>query len=353
MIGYYIHHVGRGHLRRAQAIAEHLAAPVTGLSSLPRPAAWRGGWVQLALDHGAARPDGAATPDGAPHDPQAGGGLHWAPLGHVGLRGRMAAISAWIEHARPRLVVVDVSVEVALLARLHGVRVASVVQPGERGDPAHKLGHQVSTVLLAAWPQGAAGMASGLDPWTEARIEAVGAVSAQPISTRPSWAQAASSSSAPSATAHGRPRVLVLAGAGGSGFAESDLARAQSQTAGWRWDVIGGARGRWVHDVATLLRAATVVVAHAGQGALADVSAARTPAIVIPQARPHAEQLHTARHLERSGRYPAVVRWDFPHAGWQELLDRAASLDGGAWSLWNDGGGAARAAAAIASAVQQ
>ena len=50
MIGYYIHHQGRGHLNRAMAIAAALDQPVTGLSSQPRPAAWVGDWVELARD---------------------------------------------------------------------------------------------------------------------------------------------------------------------------------------------------------------------------------------------------------------------------------------------------------------
>ena len=44
MIGYYIHHVGRGHLQQAQCIAAQLAGDVTGLSSLPEPDGWPGRW---------------------------------------------------------------------------------------------------------------------------------------------------------------------------------------------------------------------------------------------------------------------------------------------------------------------
>ena len=46
MIGYYVHHQGRGHLSRLQAVAAHLHTPVVGLSSLPKPAGWHGEWVQ-------------------------------------------------------------------------------------------------------------------------------------------------------------------------------------------------------------------------------------------------------------------------------------------------------------------
>lgn len=39
MIGYYVHHHGSGHLRRAQAVAAVWGHEITGLSTLPRPLA--------------------------------------------------------------------------------------------------------------------------------------------------------------------------------------------------------------------------------------------------------------------------------------------------------------------------
>ena len=37
VIGWYIHHHGRGHLARAEAVRAHLDEPVVALSSLPEP----------------------------------------------------------------------------------------------------------------------------------------------------------------------------------------------------------------------------------------------------------------------------------------------------------------------------
>jgi hypothetical protein len=108
VIGWYIHHVGLGHLHRAQAVRQQLGRAVTGLSSLPRPSDWEGPWICLPRD------------DETEYDPTAGGHLHWAPVHDDGLRNRMAIMSSWIQRCRPELIVSDVSVEVALLARLHG-----------------------------------------------------------------------------------------------------------------------------------------------------------------------------------------------------------------------------------------
>ncbi|WP_291038284.1 glycosyltransferase [Herbiconiux sp.] len=332
MIGYYVHHQGRGHSSRAVAIAARLGRDVTGLSSSPRPDGWPGEWIVLPRDDGPAADLGSG---GVASDaPDAGGALHWAPLRHEGFRQRSANISEWIERTRPAAMVVDVSVEVALLARLHGVPVVSVVLPGERSDGPHRLGFGVSSALVAAWPPAATGMVSGLSASDAGRVEAVGAISRRPPST-----------SALGSSATGR-RVLVLGGAGGGGADEQALQRARAETPDWHWDVVGGTSGRWVEDPWPLIVAADVVVAHAGQNAIAEIAAARRPAVIVPEDRPHDEQRTTAAVLQRP-EWPAVVLERLPSSGWRALLEQAAAQDGELWQGWNDGLGAERAAAAI------
>ena len=320
MIGYYIHHHGRGHLSRATAIARVLGEPVTGLSSLPRPEDWPGTWLHLPLDH--------ALP---PRDADAGGRLHWVPLGSDGLRGRMAAISGWIETHRPRVVVVDVSVEVCLLVRLHGVPVVAFALPGHRDDPAHELGFDLATTILGAWPpEASAEMATGLPTRTAARVIPVGGISRF----------------APDDTAVprvGGQRVLVLSGAGGEDFSAETIERARRETPEWTWTHLGGSPATWISDPWPDLRTADVVVTHAGEAAVAEVAAARRPAVIIPQGRPYGEQHATGDALQ-SGRWPVVVLPTVPEARWDALLDRTRQLDGATWSVWNDGTGAARAA---------
>ncbi|MCC4908051.1 glycosyltransferase [Microbacterium sp. cx-59] len=375
-VGYYIHHHGRGHLHRASAIAAALGGPVTGLSSLPRPAAWNGDWVDLPLDvpegaaggaAGGAAPGGrggavrvppgpvGVAPGGLPGglagavreasalrreeprpvDPTANGRLHWVPLGVDGLRERAAVISAWIARAHPRVIVSDVSVEVALLARLHGVPVVTVALPGIRDDPAHALGFDISAAIIAAWPDEAEGMVTGLSDAAAARLHPVGAISRYPFG--------AGAGAPPAGT---RRRALVLAGAGGDGFTPDAVAAARAATPGWEITHLGGSSGAWVADPRDAVRASDVVITHAGQNAIADVAAARRPAIVVPQARPHDEQAATGRVLA-AGDWPAIVVPRLPDGGWGDLLDAAHRLDGSVWRAWNDGGGAARAAEII------
>lgn len=322
-IGWYVHHHGRGHLHRATTVAQALGVPVTGLSSLPRPDGWEGDWVHLAPD----------DPPATGGDPTARGRLHWVPRHHRGLSRRMAQVSAWLDAARPRAVVVDVSVEVTLLTRLHGVPVIGVVLPGRRDDPAHRLGLEVSDLLVGAWPDELTpALLPGLPSAIRSRVRGVGALSRHPV-------------------CEGGPvgrTVTFLGGAGGHDLdpnaLEDLLERAGASTPGWTWRVAGP--GRWHEDVAGLLRGSCVVVTHAGQNALAEVAAARRPAVVVPQMRPHREQYTTAAALA-DGCWPVTVLPSLPDTGWPDLLERTARRDGSTWARWCDGRAADRFAELI------
>ena len=323
MIGWYVHGQGRGHLQRLECIAAHLRTPVTGLSSLPRPDGFTGGWVQLA--------DDAPAPDAA--DVTAGGTLHWAPRHHDGLRDRMAAIAAWVAEARPCLVVVDVSVEVAVLVRAMGVPVVVAAMRGDRLDRAHRTAYDLAEALLAPWP------VSLPEAWPQEWLDKtwhVGALS-----------RADGREPVPAA---GRRRVALLWGTGGSGVSTADVEAAAAATPGWTWDTAGLPGAPWVSDPWAHLQAADVVVMHGGQNALAEVAAARRPAVVVPQARPHGEQEASGRALALGGLALVEPSWPTPER-WPELLERAARSDPSRWEQWSDGRGASRAAAHLDDAA--
>ncbi|MEV0355030.1 glycosyltransferase [Nocardia sp. NPDC050697] len=314
MIGYYVHHHGAGHLHRARAIAAELTEPVTVLTSLPDPGPGFAGTVPLPRD------DEGADPTGT----DAGGALHWVPRGDRGLADRMAAIAAWIAAARPAALVVDVSVEVALLARLHGVPVVTMVLPGERVDDPHRLVHRIADRVIAAWPR-----ELNDPPYLRGRdVRFVGGIS-----------RFAGRARDPDPLA---PDVLVLAGAGGADFGAKDVAELAGRQANWRY--LGP--GAWVDDPWPLLCGAGVVITHCGQGAVADIAAAGARAVLIPAARPFGEQHATAAALDAAGLAVVAEHWPAP-GEWPELLGRAAELDPDRWSAWRTTGAAARAAAVI------
>lgn len=314
LVGFYIHHVGHGHLHRAAGLAHAVTeagCDLAGLSSLPRPEDWPGEWIQLERDD---------QPVPTDTDPTANGRLHWVPRQHPGLRSRMASISAWIARTAPSVMVVDVSVEVTLLARLHGVPVISVVLPGRRDDPAHLGGFDAADEVVGFWPGPAEAFLPGLPSRLQERVRPMGAIARFPVNEEP---------------ATDNRRVVMLLGSGGHSITESMLRVAQQQTPDWSWTVLSVQRG-WSDDPWSHVLASCVVITHAGEGALAEVAAARRPAVVLPQQRPYDEQQVTAAAL-RAGDWPVTVLEEWPSSGWSSILDRTASLDGRCWEDWCDG----------------
>ena len=147
VIGYYVHHVGAGTCTgRRPSRAAPAASRSPASRSLPRPDGWPGpgcSWPATTTPAPAVDADGRAA------------SCTGRPLGDPGLRSRMARPSR-VDGRPPRreLVVVDVSVEVALLARLHGVPVVVGGAARRRDDPPHLLGFGVADALVAAWPRG-------------------------------------------------------------------------------------------------------------------------------------------------------------------------------------------------------
>ena len=319
MIGWYVHGQGHGHVQRLQCMAAHLRTPTTVLSSMTRPVGFGGRWLQLPDDQ----------PTGPDRDVTAGGTLHWAPRHHAGLRQRMTSIASWVAVERPALVVVDVSVEVAVLVRSLGVPVIVVAMRGERTDRAHATAYDLADALLAPWP------AEIPEPWPTSWLDKtwhVGALSR--LDGRRAVA------------APGQRRVAVLWGRGGSDVSVADVHAASTASPGWTWHPAGLPGADWIQDPWPLLQAADVVVTHAGQNTLAEVAAARRPAIVVPQSRPHQEQRANADALCRAGLALVCDTWPSPQQ-WPSLLRRAAASDPSRWKHWSDGLGARRAAALI------
>jgi UDP-N-acetylglucosamine:LPS N-acetylglucosamine transferase len=113
---------------------------------------------------------------------------------------------------------------------------------------------------------------------------------------------------------------------------------------------LGG--GAWTADPWPDICAADVVITHAGQTCVADVAAARRPAIVIPQSRPFNEQYTTAQTLHRHGLALATSGWPDAHA-WRSLIGQAYDSDASRWQRWHTAGAAARAADAIETAASR
>lgn len=336
MIGYYVHHHGSGHRHRFAAVRTALPELVGLGSGAPPSDLPSRQWVALA--HDVSQP--------TPIDPTACGALHWAPLREPGLQVRTAELAAWTREATPAALVVDVSVEIALTARLLSVPTVVVAQHGLRNDDAHRLGYRTAGVVAALWPAGAA-------PDPPGEVVHVG-----PISRFDGWSVPLETGR--SAASDGPPTALLLCGRGGLDFTTDDVRQAVAATAGaWRWIVVGMAAPggsadddlagvHWRPQLAAAeiwraLHAADVVVAPASNNCVAETAAARRPLIALPQDRPFGEQHAHAAILAERELATVAEQWPAPDR-WPALLETAATSRAD-WAGYHDGRGAQRLAA--------
>jgi UDP-N-acetylglucosamine--N-acetylmuramyl-(pentapeptide) pyrophosphoryl-undecaprenol N-acetylglucosamine transferase len=253
----------------------------------------------------------------------------------------MGALAAVIAAHGCTTAVVDVSVEVTVMARLHGLRVVSVRQSGARHDAAHAVGFASAD---AVWvPQHRA--LEPVDVPTDGRWRFTGAFSRldddepRPPTNRRTAAR----------------RATLLVGAGGTSF-DDQRWRTASAPAGWEV-VIAGTAHQWrtcgvasvgrVDDVGPLLASSDVVVASAGWGAVADATAVGARLAVVAEDRPFDEQATRVRALAAAGLAVDAGRWPGPDelAG---VLAAAQRLDPARWSEFYDRRGAQRAADLVA-----
>lgn len=317
MIGFYVHHHGAGHRTRAVEIARRLGGPVVGFGSMPAPGGWPGEWCELPSDL-----------DPAPVDPTAGGVLHWAPLRHDGHRRRLGAIARALADGLDALVV-DTSAEVALLGRLFGTPVVLGAMPGDRSDRPHRAAYDAATAIVAPWPRPATS-ADWPAAWI-AKATFTGGISRFDDRLRSDDLE------------RGRD-VLVLTGGGGSTLDAARVDHWRAATPDRRWIVRSPERPS--PDLWRDLAEVAVVVAHAGQNVVAELAAARAPAVVVAEPRPHGEQAATVAALRALDCCEALDRWPDADAC-VAAIGRAERRGGDGWVRWSTGGGAHDAAEAI------
>lgn len=224
-----------------------------------------------------------------------------------------------------------------MFLRLLAIPVIVMALPGQRTDPPHKLVHQLADHILAAWPQDFS-PAAWLRPHVH-KTSFVGGISRYDGRTRGNCY-----STKGSAATDENMRILVLGGGGGT-FGEQDIRSAQ-RVPNTTWHALGESAGTWTNDPWEAICGADVVVSHAGQSSVADIAAARRPAVVVPQERPFDEQHATARMLETRGMAIVLPQWPAA-ASWPAVLQCAQAIDTSGWAQWQTEGAAARAAAVI------
>ena len=361
-IGWYVHHHGRGHLHRFEAVRAALAgrAEIVAMSEIPID-----GGLLLSSDVPSAPtpPSRCGGPDGGVElrggaDPTAGGFLHWAPVGSASSSVRLAEMVDFLARVRPDGVVVDVSVETLLTCRLAGVPTIAVRQHGDRTDPAHRLGYATARRLLAPFP---VELDDSCDPELVARTAHVGFV--RPATSGPTTPDSTTPDSiAPGPTAPGtgdgaghRPAsvdvgpddVVVLWGRGGGHLPGAAIDAVTEAISGrvfcagvdvWADDDAPRSERvvelGWVAEPDSLMVRRPVVIASSGNNVVASVAATRCPFVAVPQDRPFGEQRALAAALVASG--VAALRPDSDEPGaWADSIATARARRD-RWSVFAD-----------------
>ena len=148
---FYIHHHGSGHLMRALAIASQLKdSQVTFLGS----GLTRFRDIIPENIHCINLPDDVAGPQDIFASRKQLDFLHYVPMNVEKVAARAAAISSALHALFPSILVVDVSVEVTLLATLCGTPTVVIRQNGDRDDQAHLLAYECAQLLVAPSAEG-------------------------------------------------------------------------------------------------------------------------------------------------------------------------------------------------------
>lgn len=286
--------------------------------------------------------------------------LHYAPLAVDGLRERMALLAQWMRDHWPCLLVVDVSVEVALLARLLGVPTVYIRQHGQRDDLAHLQAYACASALLAPWPafMESFDQDSPAQPANGRAAERAGIVQRTQYS---GWLSRYPQGRGATAQRH---RVLVIIGQGGTGIGTQQLHAMARACPQYRFRVMGLAPGGsadhhppgpgnlldlgHVPEPFDELCLAEIVIGSAGDGVVGEVASLGCRYVAIAESRPFDEQSQQAHRLNTLGL--AIGRQGWPDAeDWPQLLDQARALDP---TRWLRGGPQAQSAAQAARIIE-
>lgn len=320
---FYVHHHGSGHLMRALAIANVFnSAKVTFIgSNLSRFIDIIPSWIRLVhlpLD----------TPENVEDTADYGklSFLHYAPLHVRGLRERNAMITAFFAENPNVLCIVDVSVEVTLLARLCGVPTVVIRQHGERNDLAHRLAYESAQLLIAPYPSSMADD-QGHAIFTHKTFFSGG------------FSRYSGTSLPDKQTDH--HAIAVFIGRGGTALDFTFLSfLRRSLPLDYRIHVLGiidiscQIENCFIHgdlpNPADIIRGCDIVIGNAGHNIVMEMADLRKRFVCIPAERPFREQQVKALQLKKLG-VIVVPEADIYSTNWQLIMERAAEIDTKVW----------------------
>ncbi|NIJ51010.1 UDP-N-acetylglucosamine--N-acetylmuramyl-(pentapeptide) pyrophosphoryl-undecaprenol N-acetylglucosamine transferase [Dyadobacter arcticus] len=324
---FYIHHHGSGHFMRALAIARRLSnAQVTFLgSNLKRfqsllPAHIN--CVHLPMDV-PIESDTFATSQKLDF-------LHYAPLNVWGLLERSEMIVKTLKASFPIMLIVDVSVEVTMLATLVGVPTIVIRQNGNRDDVAHLNAYQSAQMLLAPCPQILVDQSAA--DWVERKTFYSGGFcrydDRENLAIPPE-----------------KGKIGIIIGAGGTSI-DCELVKAiarQCQPSSFHligeMSIHGSAKFEESNiiyhgamgDPAGLLADCEVVIGNAGHNTVMEMAALNKRFICITEERPFHEQVRKGALLQANNMAIVLDHHNLDLVDWPALIQKAQNLSENGW----------------------
>lgn len=301
-IGYYVHHIGDGHRQRAIAIAKNYPKFFTLIGTNLKNRVENLNYLNLLNDICEKNKSINSHLEST----------HYTPYNEYSITHRMRLIADWIDDNKPALIVSDVSVEVAMLARLFATPTIYVRLHGDRSDTAHMDAFLAAEALLCPFAE-------------ELELQQT----AEWVKEK-SYYFANLTSSINSNNIMEENNILVLLGAGGNEFTYKHLLLLASELPLWNINVLGTIDKPhcnksltnlhllgWKNNYISYIQKASVIIGSAGDGVVSNILNFKKPYICVPQKRPFNEQLEKAKMLSNLG---IDVISDLNFVDWKKLI---------------------------------
>ena len=322
-IAFYVHHHGSGHFMRSLAIAKALNHDKiiflgSDLNRFKNILPDNIQILDLPMD----------TPLSTDSKFEMGSGVdcfHYAPLQVLGISERTSTITKLFVDSRPLLLIVDVSVEVALLARLCGIPTIIIRQHGKRTDLPHKLAYQSAELLIAPF---------GKELETSKEFEVLNKTFYSGGFSRYTGKEVKVNAF--------KDQVAILIGKGGSSLTLDVIAHIAIQCPDQYFHVLGGFKSSGkehplnitfhglTDDVQEILTRCALVIGNLGHNTVMEIATVEKSFIGIPENRPFDEQVDKGQAMKDIQGFKIVLPKDVYRTDWQsliaELLDTTSEM---------------------------
>lgn len=330
-IGFFIHHQGRGHARRCEAIIRHLPErPIVIFTADPSIITLRQDNISIVR-----LPEMIAQPSrtNALHEQIAPRNMHCVPLGVRAQTEHMGILAHWMMEADPALMFIDVSAEIAMLCRILSVPAVKVRMHGDRNDIGHLGAYDCCVGMFAPYDEA---LEQPDYPEECRRRTFYSGGLCTTTDAVPARDQVRRKLGLPS----DREIVLILSGGGGAGAPLAPLTMAARARRDALWLAVGPVSREghetefsnlkelgWVDRPLDYVAAADVVIASAGDNTVHEIARVGRPFLCIPEWRYFDEQRIKAEQIARLRAGASLTAWPGSTDQWLEALEMARQTD--------------------------